>query len=52
MFQLNLSGGIQKLFISDQLDKNIRMGNEASLPLEMCANFDADEIKRLGKRQE
>ena len=26
------------------------MGNEASLPLEMCATFDADEIKRLGKR--
>ena len=27
-----------------------KMGNEASLPLEMCATFDADEIKRLGKR--
>ncbi|KAI2805752.1 Calcineurin subunit B type 2, partial [Blomia tropicalis] len=26
------------------------MGNEASLPMEMCSNFDADEIKRLGKR--
>ena len=26
------------------------MGNEASLPLDMCATFDADEIKRLGKR--
>jgi serine/threonine-protein phosphatase 2B regulatory subunit len=26
------------------------MGNESSLPLEMCATFDADEIKRLGKR--
>ncbi|KAK9981457.1 hypothetical protein ABG768_000988 [Culter alburnus] len=27
-----------------------RMGNEASYPLEMCSHFDADEIKRLGKR--
>ena len=27
------------------------MGNEASLPLDMCATFDAEEIKRLGKRQ-
>ncbi|XP_076359783.1 calcineurin subunit B type 2-like isoform X2 [Tachypleus tridentatus] len=26
------------------------MGNETSLPMEMCSNFDADEIKRLGKR--
>lgn len=26
------------------------MGNEASLPMEMATNFDADEIKRLGKR--
>uniref|UniRef100_A0A8C1T825 Protein phosphatase 3 (formerly 2B), regulatory s1ubunit B, alpha isoform, b n=1 Tax=Cyprinus carpio TaxID=7962 RepID=A0A8C1T825_CYPCA len=26
------------------------MGNEASYPLEMCSHFDADEIKRLGKR--
>jgi len=26
------------------------MGNEASLPLDMCATFDAEEIKRLGKR--
>ncbi|XP_050047854.2 calcineurin subunit B type 2 isoform X4 [Dermacentor andersoni] len=26
------------------------MGNESSLPMEMCSNFDADEIKRLGKR--
>ncbi|XP_071835214.1 calcineurin subunit B type 2 [Apostichopus japonicus] len=26
------------------------MGNEASLPMEMCSNFDADEIRRLGKR--
>lgn len=26
------------------------MGNEASYPLEMCTHFDADEIKRLGKR--
>ncbi|XP_055234872.1 calcineurin subunit B type 1 isoform X2 [Gorilla gorilla gorilla] len=25
-------------------------GNEASYPLEMCSHFDADEIKRLGKR--
>ena len=31
------------------LDGN--MGNEASLPLDMCATFDAEEIKRLGKRQ-
>jgi serine/threonine-protein phosphatase 2B regulatory subunit len=28
------------------------MGNESSLPLELCATFDADEIKRLGKRYE
>ena len=27
------------------------MGNESSLPLELGATFDADEIKRLGKRQ-
>ncbi|XP_076306292.1 calcineurin subunit B type 2 isoform X2 [Tachypleus tridentatus] len=26
------------------------MGNEVSLPMEMCSTFDADEIKRLGKR--
>ncbi|KAJ4948509.1 hypothetical protein JOQ06_020042 [Pogonophryne albipinna] len=26
------------------------MGNEGSFPLEMCTHFDADEIKRLGKR--
>ncbi|XP_013395931.1 calcineurin subunit B type 1 [Lingula anatina] len=26
------------------------MGNETSLPLELCSTFDADEIKRLGKR--
>lgn len=28
----------------------IKMGNESSLPMEMCSNFDADEIRRLGKR--
>uniref|UniRef100_A0A0H2UHV6 EF-hand domain-containing protein n=1 Tax=Rattus norvegicus TaxID=10116 RepID=A0A0H2UHV6_RAT len=27
-----------------------KMGNEASYSLEMCSHFDADEIKRLGKR--
>ncbi|XP_064541498.1 calcineurin subunit B type 2 [Drosophila montana] len=27
-----------------------KMGNETSLPMEMCSNFDADEIRRLGKR--
>uniref|UniRef100_A0A915HE40 EF-hand domain-containing protein n=1 Tax=Romanomermis culicivorax TaxID=13658 RepID=A0A915HE40_ROMCU len=26
------------------------MGNETSLPMEMCQNFDADEIKRLARR--
>ncbi|KAH8399854.1 hypothetical protein KR215_003479, partial [Drosophila sulfurigaster] len=26
------------------------MGNETSLPMDMCSNFDADEIRRLGKR--
>lgn len=26
------------------------MGNEASLQMGMATNFDADEIKRLGKR--
>jgi len=26
------------------------MGNETSLPMELCSTFDADEIKRLGKR--
>jgi serine/threonine-protein phosphatase 2B regulatory subunit len=26
------------------------MGNETSLPLELCSTFDAEEIKRLGKR--
>ena len=25
------------------------MGNEASLQMEMATNFDAEEIKRLGK---
>lgn len=28
----------------------LSMGNEASLPLELGATFDAEEIKRLGKR--
>ncbi|MXQ92890.1 hypothetical protein E5288_WYG017556 [Bos mutus] len=28
----------------------VKKGNEASYPLEMCSHFDADEIKRLGKR--
>lgn len=27
-----------------------KMGNETSLPMELCSNFDADEIRRLGKR--
>lgn len=26
------------------------MGNEQSIPMEMCSTFDVDEIKRLGKR--
>jgi len=26
------------------------MGNELSLPMEMCSHFDAEEIQRLGKR--
>jgi len=26
------------------------MGNETSIPLELCSTFDAEEIKRLGKR--
>jgi len=26
------------------------MGNELTLPMEMCSHFDADEIHRLGKR--
>ncbi|KFB36433.1 AGAP004298-PB-like protein [Anopheles sinensis] len=26
------------------------LGNETSLPMELCSNFDADEIRRLGKR--
>jgi len=26
------------------------MGNVSTLPLEMCANFDADEIRRLARR--
>ncbi|XP_041468705.1 calcineurin subunit B type 2 [Lytechinus pictus] len=26
------------------------MGNDVTLPMEMCSNFDADEIRRLGKR--
>lgn len=26
------------------------MGNETSLPIELCSTFDADEIRRLGKR--
>ena len=30
----------------------VTMGNESSLPLDMCATFDAEEIKRLGKRCE
>ncbi|CAG0891634.1 unnamed protein product [Cyprideis torosa] len=28
----------------------VREGNESSLPMEMCSNFDAEEIRRLGKR--
>ncbi|KAM6298315.1 calcineurin subunit B type 1 [Aegotheles albertisi] len=31
-------------------DEFLHFGNEASYPLEMCSHFDADEIKRLGKR--
>jgi serine/threonine-protein phosphatase 2B regulatory subunit len=30
--------------------EELKMGNENSLPMEMCSNFDADEIRRLGKR--
>jgi Ca2+-binding EF-hand superfamily protein len=30
--------------------KRRTMGNESSLPMELCSNFDADEIRRLGKR--
>ncbi|MBZ3882350.1 Calcineurin subunit B type 1 [Sciurus carolinensis] len=30
--------------------RSLMWGNEASYPLEMCSHFDADEIKRLGKR--
>jgi len=26
------------------------MGNETSLPMEMCSNFDADELRRLARR--
>lgn len=26
------------------------MGNEASLPIELCSTFDQDELRRLGKR--
>lgn len=26
------------------------MGNEVTLPMELCSNFDTEEIKRLGKR--
>jgi len=26
------------------------MGNEQSLPMEMCSNFDADELRRLARR--
>nr|ABV60402.1 calcineurin subunit B [Artemia franciscana] len=26
------------------------MGNESSLPMELCSTFDPDEIRRLGKR--
>ena len=33
-----------------QSDDSLAMGNEASLPMEMATNFDAEEIKRLGKR--
>jgi len=28
----------------------LKMGNESSLPMELCSTFDAEEIKRLGKR--
>ena len=34
---------------SHYLNFRIKMGNDASLPLE-CAAFDGDEIRRLGKR--
>ncbi|KAF7710933.1 hypothetical protein HF521_009805 [Silurus meridionalis] len=36
--------------ITDFCFPSNKMGNEASYPLEMCSHFDADEIKRLGKR--
>ncbi|KAG1956130.1 calcineurin subunit B type 1b [Pimephales promelas] len=37
-------------FCTRRRNPSDRMGNEASYPLEMCSHFDADEIKRLGKR--
>ncbi|KOX79038.1 Calcineurin subunit B type 2 [Melipona quadrifasciata] len=33
-----------------QLFEVLRYGNESSLPMELCSNFDVDEIRRLGKR--
>lgn len=40
VFKFNISAVFHRL----------NMGNENSLPMELCSNFDADEIRRLGKR--
>ena len=53
---LQISWGVSFLAIfpadccEDIKENTNKMGNEASLPMEMATNFDAEEIKRLGKR--
>ena len=37
-------------YAGTSLYNDLKMGNEASLHMEMATNFDAEEIKRLGKR--
>merc|ERR1712051_932109 len=43
-------GGQRRPCTAPQPAQPANMGNEASLPLDMCATFDAEEIKRLGQR--
>lgn len=44
----NMTGSRSEILVRGK--KEEKMGNESSLPMEMVSNFDADEIKRLGKR--
>ena len=36
--------------VGENSNESAKMGNEVSMQMEMASNFDAEEIKRLGKR--